>query len=220
MKNVTLLFAAGLIAFQRGAAADPTSSPSPPPAVQAPVENPELIRIYSEDQSDRMPADGKPIDWGIVSPRDRARAIRVKELYASGQLLAGADYFHAAMVLQHGEEPEDFLLCHELCVAAVINGSKPARWLAAASEDRFLMTIGRPQRFGTQFRSMGDGPMTLYQTQEGVTDGLRKTFGVPTLAESKAREAKMNPKPKAPVASPSLTPTDTAAAASVPPSRP
>jgi hypothetical protein len=44
--------------------------------------------------------------------------------------------------------------------------------------------------------------MTLYQTQEGVTDELRKTFRVPTLAESKANEAKMNAMAKAQVASP------------------
>jgi hypothetical protein len=157
MKIILSVFAAFLMSFDIAGAADPASPSGQQPAVQAPVENPELVRIYNEDQSDRMPVEGKPIDWGIVGPRDITRRARVMELYKSGQLLTGDDFFHAALVLQHGQEPEDFLLCHELCVAAIIKGNVPARWLAAASEDRFLMNLGRPQRFGTQFRSPAKG---------------------------------------------------------------
>ena len=50
----------------------------------------------------------------LDSPRDRARQARVKELYATNQLKTGIDYYHAAMVLQHGEVPEDFLLAHRI----------------------------------------------------------------------------------------------------------
>jgi hypothetical protein len=156
------------------------------------TDNPELARLYHDDQSDRLTPGGKAIDWAVVGPRDKARQERVKELYVSDQLNTGDDYYHAAMVLQHGEVPEDFLLCHELCVAAIIKGNKEARWLAAASEDRFLMNIDRPQRFGTQFRSVGNTPMTLYKTDEAVTDALRKPYGVPTLAKSREREKEMN----------------------------
>jgi hypothetical protein len=47
--------------------------------------------------------------------------------------------------------PDDYLLAHELCVVAIGKGEKRARWLAAASEDRFLMALKRPQRFATQY---------------------------------------------------------------------
>jgi hypothetical protein len=166
-------------------AAQQTESP-------AASDNAELALLFHDDQSDRQTPSGKAIDWKIVGPRDKARQARVKELYKSDLLLTGDDYYHAAMVLQHGEEPEDFLLCHELCVAAIINGNKNARWLAAASEDRFLMNIDRPQRFGTQFRSIGDSPMTLYKTDDGVTDTLRKPFGVPTLAKARERAMRIS----------------------------
>ena len=43
------------------------------------------------------------------------------------------------MILQHGGGPEDYLLAHELCVVAIGRGEE-RKWLAAASEDRFLMT--------------------------------------------------------------------------------
>ena len=87
------------------------------------------------------------------------------------------------MVLQHAAAPEDCLLAHELCVTALIKGEERARWLAAASEDRYLMKIGRPQRFGTQYRSDGPGtPLKLYQMDSvsRVTDLLRGEFDVPS----------------------------------------
>jgi len=76
---------------------------------------------------------------------------------------------------------------------AISKGNSEAKWLAAASEDRFLMNIDRPQRFGTQFRSEGvNAPVKLYKMDSGVTDELRRALNVPSLAEAKAREAKMN----------------------------
>jgi hypothetical protein len=155
-------------------------------------DNPELSRLYDEDQADRKPVQGKPIDWSFVGPRDRRRESRVKDLYKSGALHTGKDYHRAAMVLQHAHEPDDFLLAHEFCVAALAKGEREARWLAAATEDRFLMNIGRPQRFGTQYRSSGDGPVRLYEVGPGVMDSLRGEFSVPTLAEARKRETMMN----------------------------
>ena len=163
-------------------------------AVMTDKDNPELARLYQEDQADRASKDGKPIDWKTVDPRDKARERRVKELYANNQLRTGADYYHVAMVLQHASTPEDYLLAHELCVVAISKGDERAKWLAAASEDRFLMQIGRPQRFATQFRSVGNTPMRLYETDSGVTDELRGALNVPTLAQAREREARMNSK--------------------------
>jgi hypothetical protein len=91
------------------------------------------------------------MDWSVVKPRDDARLKRVKELYAAGSLQTGSDWLRAAVILQHGNEPDDFLLAHEMCIAAVAKGELKARSMAANSEDRFLRRIGRPQRFGTQW---------------------------------------------------------------------
>jgi hypothetical protein len=166
-----------------------------PPAVAQPAraaaveDNEELARLFQEDQSDRMPKDGKPIDWKKILPRDRAREGRVKELYRDDALQTGADYFHAAMILQHSPTVDDYLLAHELCIVGISKGEPRAKWLAAASEDRFLMNIGRPQRFGTQYRSDVSGKnLRLYKVGEGVTDHLRRELGVPSLAEAKNRE--------------------------------
>lgn len=164
-------------------------------------DNEEVARLYREDQADRQSQDGKPIDWQVVGPRDESRRKRVVEMLNAGELKTGRDYFNAATIFQHGDRPADYLLCHELCVTAVFKAGHgetaswiaTAKWLAAASEDRFLLSIGRGQRFGTQFTSDGrNQPWHLDKIDPGVSDGMRKTWGVPTLNQTQAPDRPPN----------------------------
>lgn len=156
------------------------------------TSNAEMKRLFQEDQADRSPAPSKSIDWEEVSMRDEAREKRVKELIQSGDLKTGADYYHAAMVLQHAVDPDDYLLAHDLSVIAIGKGEHRAKWLAAASLDRFLIAIGRSQRFGTQFRSNRSfNPPKLAPVDPNVSDSLRRELDVPTLEEAKKKEAEM-----------------------------
>jgi hypothetical protein len=168
-----------------------TPSSSPAAAIG---DSEELKRLRDEDQRDRAP---NVIDWSVVTPRDRARLRRVKELFAADRLQTANDYLRSALILQHGEAPDDFLLAHDFCIAAMVLGRNDVESasLAAAAEDRFLMNVARPQRFGTQFRRDGTGPWQLYTVGDGVTDALRKLMGAPSLAEARARAAEMNGKP-------------------------
>jgi hypothetical protein len=175
--------------------ANAVSSQTPPSsAAAARGDNEELKRLRDEDQGDRAPT---VIDWSVVTPRDRARLRRVRELFAADGLHTANDYLRSALILQHGEAPDDFLLAHDFCVAAMVLGRNDVESasLAAGAEDRFLMNVGRPQRFGTQFRRDGTGPWHLYTVGDGVTDALRKLMGTPSLAEARVREAEMNGKP-------------------------
>ena len=159
-----------------------------------PSDNVELARISQEDQDDRKPGL-HGIDWAKVKPRDDARLARTRELYASGALRTGGDWFRAALILQHSSEADDYLLAHEMSVAAIAQGHKEARWLAAASEDRFLMKIGRKQRFGTQYEPAEEpGRYRLAPTEPQVTDALRAVLGVPSLAEAKATASQFDKK--------------------------
>jgi hypothetical protein len=48
------------------------------------------------------------------------------------------------------------------------------------------MSIGRPQRFGTQYRADGPGlPMHLYQMDTGITDEMRRVFKVRPPTQSR-----------------------------------
>jgi hypothetical protein len=174
----------------------PAQAQSPAAAPQIGKDNAELKRLCDEDQADRTLPEGKQINWAVVGPRDKARLKRLKELYTQNLLRTANDYDCAATVLLHGDAPEDFLLAHEFWVAAISKGKndQDTRTMAATAEDRYLMNIGRPQRFGTQGHAENNGPMQLYPVDTGVTDELRRVMGIHTLAEIKARVAEMNKK--------------------------
>ncbi len=186
-----VLFLATLVPCAQPVGAAATAAATDVASAHEIKDNGELARMYEEDQSDRQPIAGKQIDWAVVGPRDKAREARVKELYTADLLKTGTDYHRAAMVLQHAGKPEDYLLAHELCVIAIYKGVD-ARWLAAASEDRFLRSIGRPQRFGTQSGKMRDSPWSLGEIDSSVTDSHRAAMKVPSLDSAKARLAKEN----------------------------
>ena len=117
---LNLLFLGGILIRQSVASQSFARQSSDQPVTR---DNEELARLYQEDQSDRTPPAGKSIDWSVVTPRDNARLARAKELYQQNKLQAGRDYYHAAMILQHAEAPEDYLLAHELCVVAISKGN-------------------------------------------------------------------------------------------------
>jgi hypothetical protein len=188
-KLLLVLALALAVPFLPGIAAEATPPSSQSVSVEKPPDSEELARLYEEDQSDRKA--GLQIDWEIVGPRDKTRENRVKELYTTNQLRTGKDYHRAAMVLQHADKPEDYLLAHELCVIAIFKGVD-ARWLAAASEDRFLRSIGRPQRFGTQSSKSGDAPIILGEVDPSVVDSHRVEMKVPAIEIAKSRVAKQN----------------------------
>jgi hypothetical protein len=149
--------------------------------------NPELAAIYEADQAARArPAE---IDWAILLPEDRKRRERVMELLREGDVQDAADYHHAAMVFQHGENLDDIRLAHALSTIAMslAPDEKRYRWLTAASWDRIMTTQLQPQWYGTQFQS-DDSGMFLYPLADGaVNDDDRKAMQVPTLAETRAQ---------------------------------
>ena len=61
------------------------------------------------------------------------RRQRVNELLAEGRLTAPDDYFHAALIFQHGDTLEDIWQAHELARKAAEMGKAP-EWLKEALE--------------------------------------------------------------------------------------
>lgn len=135
------------------------------------------------------------IDVAIVAPRDAARRKRVGEIVEAGDLKVAADYYHAAMVFQHGEL-EDFKRAHDLAVRAteLDPGHDKAKHLAASAMDRWLMSQGKPQRYGTQFVREKGGVWKLHEVDPTVTDEERARWGVPPLAETRRSIEEMNRK--------------------------
>jgi hypothetical protein len=163
-----------------------------PLAAQAPAQpqaNAEMTAIFDADQADRQ-GTGAAIDWAVVSPRDTARRLRTLALLNGGALRSGDDFWHAAFVFQHGSEPNDYLLAHTLAIVAAARGRPDATWIAAATLDRYLQNIGRPQIYGTQFHITTGQPATQEPYDRALlSDALRQALRVPPLADQERRRA-------------------------------
>jgi hypothetical protein len=158
-----------------------------------PADNVELTYLFEQDQAARQD-DSFFNDAQRVHGFDVMRRMRVYRLLEDDVPKTANDFFHAAMVLQHGDSPLDHKLSNELCKRAVAidPNHQGAKWLAAASWDRYLHSIGKPQWYGTQF-TIVDGKYYLMQADlDRVTDEERKAVGTRTIAEIKKFLQKQN----------------------------
>src|SRR5215213_2993857 len=167
MTSTAWAIAACLVGIAGGG--DGQTLPNPPQSPTIPTladVRPEILRLVIDDQWDRGNDmfSGRQVktpdasDWQAIAERDRQRQSAIRALLAKGQVETGREYYFAALVFQHSSSAEDLTLAHVLAVTAVIQGNKSARWLAAATLDRYLHTEKQPQVFGTQFQREGDNP--------------------------------------------------------------
>jgi len=127
------------------------------------------------------------LDWDLDTEyeSDEDRLNTVYKLIDNNQLKSANDYYHAAMILQHGKQPENYRLAHELSKKAISirSNHQNARWLSCAAEDRYLWSINKSQIWGTQ-RKVGDNGWTLepFDTTR-KNDTERAECGVPPLKQ-------------------------------------
>ncbi|MGD9681297.1 MAG: hypothetical protein AB7W16_08935 [Candidatus Obscuribacterales bacterium] len=156
----------------------------------------ELAKMFEQDQAEREDAgkNPRPGQWKAISCHDREHRARVLELMKENRLKSADDFYHAAMIMQHGDTPADFTLAHVFAMAAAQKGNKEAVWLSAASFDRLMQSAGQPQVFATQYYKNANDPYVLKQPMEAdlITDSIRQVFNVPTFEESRKRLLKLN----------------------------
>ncbi len=157
-------------------------------------DNSDLLAMHDADQADRL----GQIDWSSVAPRDSARRERTAEMLNDNLVVTAADYYHAAMIFQHGVfgDTTSARRAFDLMETALALDStvENGKWLRAAAWDRYLMYKGEPQWYGTQFSRPGaDEPWALWEVDTTqVTDADRLANDVPPLAEARARAENMN----------------------------
>ena len=104
----------------------------------------QLTYMSRTDQRDRV-----TLRWLIMS-RDAARRARVLELYRAGLGQEPEPLLDAALILQHGHDSSDYRIAHELAQKAGERDSSAADWLTKATYDRWMLSLGKPQVYGTQ----------------------------------------------------------------------
>lgn len=156
--------------------------------------NYDLTQLFQADQDARR-SNAVETDWKRVNAEDAERRQAVLAILEDGDVRTALDYYNAAMIFQHGESVDDIRLAHSFASisAALDDSSEAARWLEAATWDRLMLKLGRPQWYGTQFVRDDQGKWVLYTVDtSAVTDEQRAALSVPSLAESESRAAVMN----------------------------
>ena len=153
--------------------------------------NNELLSLYQADRQEHAKqAKANTLEYKAMRKRDLARRARVLEMVAANALHTAEDYYHAAWIMNHGDTPEDAENAHRLALRSSELGHRPARWLAAASYDRWQMYQGKSQKYGTNY--VYDGIRDrLWDVDPQTTNEERAAWDVPPLAEQlrKAEEA-------------------------------
>jgi hypothetical protein len=153
----------------------------------SPASCAEMKTIFDEDQRVRAVAH---IDWDAVNKTDAERQKQTRKLLVDGVLHTGEDYEWASFIFQHGHTSDDYLLAHTLAMVAVSKGDATAVWIAAATLDRYLETIGQKQIFGTQFTGGSDHKFSQEPySRDLISDALRRQLGVLSQA-NQAEELK------------------------------
>jgi len=150
--------------------------------------NKELEKMYEDDVEEKTNADWN--DKKVVAKidkNDKKRKKRVMEIIAEGGLRVAADYHHAALIFQHGGTTVDYKRANELAKKGMEMGDERSKWLYAASMDRWLVSQGKPQKYGTQFRKNKKGNWEPGSIDPTTTDEERTRFNVPPISEAMAR---------------------------------
>lgn len=153
---------------------------------------PELAELFQADQQERQhpPPFDTPAYWAMRQ-RDAQRRERVKDIVATADpTLTAADLYFGALVLHHGGNLAEVRQALELAQESARQGYRPARWLTAAAQDRWLMMQGLPQKYGTQIVPDGQR-FRVWDVDPATTDAERVVWDVRPLAEQHARAAEL-----------------------------
>lgn len=148
--------------------------------------NKTLKKIFEDDQADRTTNN---IDWSIITPRDEKRRQVARKILSSEVKLEGSDYYHAAMLFQHGNMISEYKLAQKLSRKAANMGYLPAKWLYTAATDRILVNQNKLQKFGTQYRLDKNGIHHIESFDPKTTDLVRSKFNVPPLGKNLLRDS-------------------------------
>lgn len=114
-----------------------------------------LAHAYKTDQADRMTLGAylNLFNNGMAK-RDSMRLEQASKLYRQNKISQPIDKFHAAFIFHHSKRSSLFKIAQQLAgeAAAVseLQDDYVVQWLAKATYDRWMVSLGKPQKYGTQ----------------------------------------------------------------------
>jgi len=146
-----------------------------------------LTQLQRDDQNARQPPmDIDPVE---LDKADRLRREEALGYLQNGQVVYAWSLYSAALIFQHGDCPDHYRLAADLALRAHELNDPSAGWLHTAAADRYLLSVGQLQRYGTQYVVDVENHFVLCPVSPDMTDEERAEFGLPGLTELQARAA-------------------------------
>ena len=129
--------------------------PLPPATVDTDEVSEALAYAYQTDQGDRK---NLKFYTGLFAEsrreRDSLRMDQAMRLYKNQQITKPLDKFHAAFIFHHGSQSQQYEIAHQLAneaaEAEALLDVYLVQWLAKATYDRWMLSLGKPQKYDTQ----------------------------------------------------------------------
>ena len=159
---------------------------------ESPVTS-DLVAMLKE--RDLMASDSRT-SREVLAAYDLRHRQQVYQYLAQSLLIEPVDLYRAALVLQNADtatSKENFMLAYYLAMEAAKKGHEEAKFLSAASLDKYLVASGLRQKYGTQIGRDHFGRYYVSPFDTSTTDADRAVWDVPgldslvKLAEAKNR---------------------------------
>ncbi|OGM74923.1 hypothetical protein A2382_03650 [Candidatus Woesebacteria bacterium RIFOXYB1_FULL_38_16] len=145
--------------------------------------NIELENLYYADKKERDELDETKKSLNVLLKHDQHRLSKLKELLPQIDADEIWNCHYLAYLFQHGETIKDYENAHQYAKKAIEMGSTVTKWLYAATLDRLLVSQGKLQMYGTQFKKINK-KWELLPVDNQITDEERAKYGVPPLHEA------------------------------------
>lgn len=164
----------------------------------------ELQQLVQQDQNDRK-QDGRislnpQNDWNKIAANDLAHLKMVEQIAAENCLNSSQDYLAASLIYQHGTTSQHYYQAYLWAREAAELGNANAKNMMALTIDRYLVSTGRKQLFGSQFLikdvKSNQSCYCIQEIETSFPDSLRKKLSGYTLQERAAIYRKLLQKQK------------------------
>ncbi len=113
-----------------------------------------LEYAYKTDQSDRKALRSFVDFSNKVAERDSLRREQLRKIYRKQEIDHSIDKFHAAFIFHHSNNSKDFEIASRLASQAAgdpkLKDHYTVQWLHKAAYDRWMVSIGKPEKYNTQ----------------------------------------------------------------------
>lgn len=156
--------------------------------------NHRLVLFFEALQKERLQGNWEDTNFlkNIGSKEKQARK-EILQMLKKGEIKTSDDFYRAAILFQHGTDFKSYALAIALAATSSHLGESWGRSLYAMALDRFLLSVGQKQHFGTNLEKI-KGVWQLSPYNKKTSDYERQSYLVEPMKRILQEIKKLNRK--------------------------